>query len=159
MEWDSIAIDFVIHLPQTVRSHDAIWGVMMSSEESWCHLGYSGPSGGGHVPPGAASSQTAWRVSVPPSAQRLKNSPRCRYRLAVLPSPPGARVTVTPCWVDIAWHHRPDRQALRYQALSEFFSIAWRNRSLPLGAVSVQQSLLVHVLYLRFLSILLDFWY
>jgi len=27
-KWDSIAMDFVTHLPQTVRSHDAIWVVV-----------------------------------------------------------------------------------------------------------------------------------
>ena len=27
-KWDSIAMDFVTHLPQTVRGHDAIWVVI-----------------------------------------------------------------------------------------------------------------------------------
>jgi len=96
---------------------------------------------------------------VPPGAQRLKNPPRCRYHLAVLPSPPGTHITVTLCWIDIAWRHRPNRWALRYQALSDFLSITWRNRSLPSGAISIQQSLLVYVLYIRFFSILISFWY
>jgi len=27
-KWDSITMDFVIHLPRTVRSHDAIWVIV-----------------------------------------------------------------------------------------------------------------------------------
>jgi len=27
-KWDNIAMDFVTHLPQTVRSHDAIWVIV-----------------------------------------------------------------------------------------------------------------------------------
>ena len=63
------------------------------------------------MPPGAASSQTAWRVSRTPGAQRLKYSTRSRYRLAVLLPPPGASVTVASYWLNIVWRHRLFRQA------------------------------------------------
>ncbi|QCD83795.1 hypothetical protein DEO72_LG2g4142 [Vigna unguiculata] len=75
---------------------------------------------------------------VPPGAQRPKNSPRCRYRLAVLTSPPGAQVPVTHCWTVIAWRYRLDRQALRHQVFSVSPSIAWRSSSFPPGAILEQ---------------------
>jgi len=87
------------------------------------------------VPPSAASSQTAWRV--PRTARR--KAPKNSFSLQV---PPGG-VTLT------ARHQRSsgsllhlyrlapkaNRQALRYQTLSDPLSIAWRSGSLPPGTI------------------------
>ncbi|QCE00338.1 hypothetical protein DEO72_LG7g1628 [Vigna unguiculata] len=51
-------------------------------------------SGGGHVPPGAASSQTTWRVSRTVRRHAPQNHQRCRHRLAESLMPPGASVPV-----------------------------------------------------------------
>jgi len=103
------------------------------------------------VPPGAASSQTAWRVSrtarrtapqilsllqvppggITPTTKRLRDSDFLLgvNHLAPQALPPGAALTGTHCLP----------------------SIAWWIRSLPPGAIPVQPSPLVYVLYLKFL--------
>jgi len=53
-------------------------------------------SGGGHVPPGSAISKLPSGGRVPPGAKRLRNSQRCRHRLAGLPLPLGAHDHLDP---------------------------------------------------------------
>jgi len=72
---------------------------------------YKSP-GGGHVPLGAASFQTAWRVSRTARRSAPQNSSRSRHRLAVLCSPPGAGHSVAHCYQAIAWRTQSRRQAL-----------------------------------------------
>jgi len=51
--------------------------------------------GGGHVPLGAASFQTVWRLTRTAKRTTPQIHPRCRYRLAERSSPLGAQVLVT----------------------------------------------------------------
>jgi len=78
------------------------------------------------VPPGAASSQTAWRVSRTARRTTSISHPCCRFHLAEGHSLPGARGSAVPCWEAITWRNNSCRQAYANQMPFVYPSLAWR---------------------------------